>query len=289
MRKGPVVGSALLIAALALAGFLLYRDTLVPLSLTEGRTLFVPANPEFGEDAAEVQALMPPGPGLETFLANQSDLTLIERTPEGGWAGQLVAHLWHSRHGRRWRVEVRPGWRMQDGSLLDAAKAGLAIQGEVASLGGEVRPVDAMTLDLKFRTAQDALPERLAQWRIPGSGPFLRQGHTLIRHEGFAPGRAGFARLEILTDPALMESRAWAEGLASGRWAWAVFPGHMAPEDMARVRLAPYDELRMKDGTVWFLSRRLRRLRPVAEDWPRTRLFGVWRGAMDLPYDPLGM
>jgi hypothetical protein len=288
MRKGPVAGSALLFAALAVAGFLLYRDTLVPVPLAEGRTLFVPANPEFEEDAAEVQALMPPGPGLETFLANQSDLTLIERTSEG-WTGQLVAHLRHSRHGRRWRLEIRPGWRMQDGSLLDAAKAGAAIQGEVASLSGEVRPVDAMTLDLKFRTAQDTLPDRLTRWRIPGSGPFLRRSHTLIRHGGFAQGRAGIARLEMLTDPALMESRAWAEGLAAGRWAWAVFPGHIAPEDMARVRLAPYDELRMKDGSVWFLSRRMRRLRPVAEDWTRTRLFGVWRGAMDLPYDPLGM
>ena len=63
----------------------------------------------------------------------------------------------------------------------------------------------------------------------------------------------------------------------------------MAPEDMARVRLAPYDELRMKDGSVWFLSRRMRRLRPEQEDWTRTRLFGAWKGAMDLPYDPLGM
>lgn len=288
MRKGPVAGAALLIAALAVAGFLLYRDTLVPVPLAEGRSLFIQANPEFEEDAAEVQALMPPGPGLETFLANQSDLTLIELNPEG-WTGQLVAHLWHSRHGRRWRLEVRPGWRMQDGSLLDAATAGAAIQGEVTRLDGEVRPVDAMTLDLKFRTAQDTLPEQLTRWRIQGSGPFLRRGHTLIRHGGFAQGRAGVARLEILTDAALMESRAWAEGLAAGRWAWAVFPGNIAPEDMAKVRLAPYDELRMKDGSVWFLSRRMRRLRPAAEDWTRTRLFGAWRGAMDLPYDPLGM
>jgi len=40
---------------------------------------------------------------------------------------------------------------------------------------------------------------------------------------------------------------------------------------------------------VWFLSRRMRRLRPDPEDWTRTRLFGAWKGAMDLPYDPLGM
>jgi hypothetical protein len=77
--------------------------------------------------------------------------------------------------------------------------------------------------------------------------------------------------------------------LASGRWAFTVFPGHIAPDDMAKVRLAPYDELRMKDGTVWFLSRRMRRLRPDAQDWTHTRLFGVWKGAMDLSYDPLGL
>jgi len=289
MRKGPIFGAALVTGALAVAGFLLYRDALVPVPLAEGRALFVQGSPEYGEDAAQVQALMPAGPGLETFLANQSDLTLLERALDAGWTGQLLARLWRSRHGRRWRLEVRPGWRMQDGGLLEAAKVGAAIQGPVAALGGEVRPVDAMTLDLKFRAAQEALPEQLNQWRVPGSGPFRREGYTLVRHEGFASGRAGFARLEIVADSALMESRAWAEGLAAGRWAWAVFPGQVAPEDMAKVRLAPYDELRMKDGSVWFLSRRLRRLRPQADDWTRTRLFGAWRGAMDLPYDPLGM
>lgn len=289
MRKGPILGAALVSGALALAGFLLYRDALVPVSLAEGRVLFIPGSPEYGEDTAQLQALMPAGPGLETFLANQSDLTLLERAPEAGWTGQLLMHLWRSRHGRRWRLEVRPGWRLQDGTLLEAAKVGRAIQSQVAALGGEVRPVDAMTLDLKFRAAQEALPEQLSQWRVPGSGPFRREGHALIRHEGFAAGRAGFARLEVVTDPALMASRAWAEGMAAGRWAWTVFPGQVAPEDMAKVRLAPYDELRMKDGSVWFLSRRMRRLRPVADDWTRTRLFGAWRGAMDLPYDPLGM
>jgi hypothetical protein len=90
-------------------------------------------------------------------------------------------------------------------------------------------------------------------------------------------------------DPALMESRAWAESLAAARWTWAVFPGKVEPDDMAKVRLAQYDEFRMKDGSVWFLSRRMRRLRPNTEDWTRTRFFGAWKGAMDLPYDPLGM
>lgn len=289
MRKGPVLGSALLLVALAVAGFLLYREGLVPVPLADGRSSFVPASPEYGEDDAQLQALMPAGPGLEAFLARQSDLALIEPVPGGGWAGVLASGLQVSRHGRRWRVQVRPGWRMQDGALLDAAKAGAALAGEVTRLGGEIRPVDAMTLDLRFKARPDGFPDRLAQWRVPGTGPFRREGHTLTRHEGFTPGRAGFARLEIVSDATQMESRAWAEGLAAGRWAWAVFPGRVTPEDMAKVRLAPYDELRMKDGSVWFLSRRMRRLRPAADDWTRTRLFGVWRGAMDLPYDPLGM
>jgi hypothetical protein len=112
---------------------------------------------------------------------------------------------------------------------------------------------------------------------------------VLTRFDGFTPGRAGLAALTIRTESALFESRAWATDLAAGRWGWAVFPGKVEPEDMARVRLAPYDELPMKDGSVWFLSRRLRRLRPDAADWTRTRIFGAWKGAMDLPYDPLGM
>ena len=149
--------------------------------------------------------------------------------------------------------------------------------------------IDPATLELRFKARQAWLPGYLAKWRIPGSGPFVRQGNTLVRFDGFTHGRPGIAALTVVTDPAAMASQAWAEGLASGRWAWAVFPGNVAPEDMAKVRLAPYDEFRMKDGSVWFLSRRLRRLRPNTEDWTRTRLFGVWKAAMDLPYDPLGL
>jgi hypothetical protein len=129
----------------------------------------------------------------------------------------------------------------------------------------------------------------LAHWRVPGTGPFIRQGTNLTRFEGFIHGRTGIAGLRVSTDAALLESRAWADGLASGRWAFTAFPGNIGPEDMAKARLAPYDELHLKDGSAWFLSRRMRRLRPDAQDWSRTRLFGVWKGAMDLPYDPLGL
>src|SRR5512140_1453986 len=93
----------LILLVLAGAGYWVYQNTLVPVPLAEGRELYVPANPEFGEDAARLEVLMPSGPGVEAFLANQSDLTLVERTPGGAWAGQLLAGLQVSRHGRRWQ------------------------------------------------------------------------------------------------------------------------------------------------------------------------------------------
>jgi len=289
MRVRLVLSIALVLAALAAGGYLAYQNTLVPIPLSEGRERYVKANPEFGEDLARLEVLMPAGPGLDALLAGQSELTLIEESSTGAWVGQLASGLQATRHGRRWRITVRTGWRMHDGSTLDAARVATALNAEVQRVGGEVRVIDPMILELQFKSRQDGTLGWLSRWRVPGTGPFRRQGNTLIRFDGFIHGRAGIAALAVVTDPALMESRAWAGSLASARWAWTVYPGKVAPEDMAKVRLAPYDEFRVKDGSVWFLSRRLRRLRPNTEDWTRTRLFGVWKGAMDLPYDPLGM
>jgi len=283
---------ALLVVVLLLlagGGYWWYQDTLVPVPLVSNQAWFVPGQPEFGEDEAVVEALLPAGPGVEAFLVAQSDLALIEKAPEGGWMGQLLSNIEAARHGRRWRLTVRPGWRMQDRSILDAARIAKALAPEVGKLEGTSRVIDGATIELRFKTRQENLPALLTRWRIPGSGPFRRQGLTLTRFEGFTPGCPGLAEVKVTTDPALLESRAWAQGLAAGRWAWTVFPGRVAPEDMAKVRLAPYDEYRLKDGSVWFLSRRMRRLRPDPSDWTRTRLFGVWKGSMDLPYDPLGM
>ena len=289
MRTRLSLVATLLLVALGVGGWLLYQDGLIPVPLADGRERFIQARPEFGEDAARLEVLMPAGPGLEALLSAQSDLPLIERGPEGRWLGQLASGLQTSRHGRRWRVQVRSGWRMQDGGTLDAERVGTALRPGAQALGGEVRVIDASTLDLRFTRRQEGLPEHLARWQVPGTGAFVRKGHELVRFDRFMHGRAGIAGLTVVTEPGLLESRAWAEGLASARWAWTVFPGKVAPEDMARVRSAPYDEFRMKDGSVWFMSRRLRRLRPDAADWTRTRLFGVWKGSMDLPYDPLGM
>lgn len=289
MRKPLMAAGLLLLLALGVGGFLLYQEGLVPVPLADRAGLFIPARPDFGEDQARLVAVMPPGPMTEAFLDHQSALTVLEPMAAGGYAGQLITALQRSRHSRRWRLTLVDGWQLQDGFRLDAARCAAALTPQAAALGGTCRVVDGSTVDLRFKASQPDLPARLAQWRVPGSGPFRREGSTLVRFEGFTPGRAGVAAVEVRMDPAARESRAWAEGLASAGIAWALFPGKVTPEDMAKVRLAPYDELRMKDGTVWFVSRRMRRLRPQAEDWSRTRLFGVWQGAMNLPYDPLGL
>ena len=289
MRGRLLPVAALLLAALGVGGWLAYQDTLVPVVLGSDASHYVPARPEFGEDAVVIDALMPAGPGLDALLTAQCDLPLIEKGPDGAWISSLLVRLEGTRHARRWRLQVRPGWRLQDGQMFNAARLEAVLGPEVSILGGELRRIDAATMDLRFKVAQSDLPQRLSRWRVLGSGPFRRQGSSLERFAGFTHGPSGFAGLRILSDSALLQSRAWAEGLAAGRWAWTVFPGNIAPEDMAKVRLARYDELRMKDGSVWFLSRRLRRLRPNADDWTHTRIFGAWKGAVDLPYDPLGM
>lgn len=271
---------------LAAGGYVLYQNSFVPVPLASADPLYVPASPDYGQDAVVLEAVVPAGPSLATFLRNQSDLALLAHLPDGTFAGQLLAGLQRSRNGKRWRLAFRPGWRLQDGSALDAQRAGKVLAAEAASAGAAVRVLDPGTLELRFRSRAEDVPDRLAQWRIPGSGPFVRRGTELVRFDGFALGRAGLAGLRVATDPAALESRAWADGLAARRWAWAAYPGRVEPDDMARARLAPYDEVHLKDGSVWFLSRRLRRFRPERGAWPETRLFGVWQGDMDLPREP---
>ncbi len=280
--------AALLLLGLGAGAWLAWQNGLEAVPLADGRKLYVPAAPEFQEDTAQVAVLLPAGAGVEALLVTQSDLPLLEKGPNG-LAGLLIAEAAASRHGRRWRLTVRPGWRLQDGSTLDAARLLAAVAPRVASLGGEGSALDPATVELRFKTRPASLPAAFLDWRMPGSGPFVRSGATLTRFDGFVLGRAGLAAVAVISDPALLQSGAWAAGLSARRWAWAAFPGGMAPADMARARTAPYDELHLKGGTVWFLSRRLRRLRPDPTDWTRTRLFGAWQGAMDLPYDLLGM
>lgn len=289
MKKSLVALAILLAMAFGIGGYFFYQNGLVPVTLAEGVDLFVPAKPEYGEDQASVEVVMRAGDRTEAFLARQSALPLVRSNPSGGWNGVLARELAISRHGRRLRCQLRPGWRLQRGGDLDAARLIAFWAPMEEKMGFQARALDTATVEVRFGERPANVAAWLSQWLIPETGPFIQQGTTLTRFNGFIHGRAGIAEIRILTDSALLESRAWADGLASARWAWAVFPGQVAPEDMARVRLAPYDELRMEDGSVWFLSRRLRRLRPDQEDWTRTRLFGAWKGSMDLPYDPLGM
>lgn len=289
MKKSVIALAVLLVSAAGIGGYVSYQNGLVPVPLADGAELFVPAKPEYGEDQARVEAVMPAGDRTEAFIAGQSALPLVRSNPSGGWSGILARELAISRNGRRLRCHLRSGWRLQQGGDLDAARLKAFWTPMEGKLGFQARVIDAATVEVRFGERPSDVAAWLSRWLIPGTGPFTQQGSTLVRFDGFIYGRAGVAEIRILTDPALMASRAWADGLSSAQWAWAVFPGQVAPEDMARVRLAPYDELRMKDGSVWFLSRRLRRLRPDQGDWTRTRLFGAWKGAMDLPYDPLGL
>ncbi len=289
MKTSLLALAVLLAAALGITGYFFYQEGLVPVPLAEGADLFVPAKPEYGEDQARMEVVMPAGARTEAFLVGQSALPLVRSNASGGWIGVLARELAISRNGRRLRCQLRPGWRLQQGGNLEASNLKAFWTPIEERMGFQTRVLDAATVELRFGERPSNVAVWLSRWFIPGTGPFIQQGSTLTRFDGFIHGRAGIAEIKVLTDPALRESRAWADGLASARWAWAVFPGQVTPEDMARVRLAPYDELRMKDGSVWFLSRRLRRLRPDQEDWTRTRLFGAWKGSMDLPYDPLGM
>ena len=280
--KPRLVVPILLLALLGiLGGIHLYQNGLVPVPLASDAPLYVSAAPDPGEDQAVLEALVPAGPALDTFLANQSDLTLLARGRHGALAGQLVSSLQRSRNGKRWRLTLRPV-RLQDGGTLDAARAQAALEPELAAAGASVRDVAPATLELRFRARRMEVPDLLLRWRIPGSGPFIRQGLALTRFDGFAHGRAGLAGLRVVTDPALMQSHAWAEGILAGRWAWAAYPGGVDPDDMARVRLTPYDEVHLSDGSVWFVSQKLRRFWPDRGPWPETRLFGTWRGDMNL-------
>jgi hypothetical protein len=295
MKKILIALVFLLIAGAAFGGWWWYQNDPQPMTLASDEDLFVSPNPESDQDQATINMLMPAGPKLDGLLQQQVMEPLIEEDAKGKWVGLLAEKVWLSRNGRRWRFQLRP--LLHDGEAGGALKA----DGMVAKLkpkgGASYTVIDPLTFEMKLEQAFSKPIEGLAMLtgRFP-TGPFnfgeieSLQSSTpnappskgLLRHEVFRHGKAGIAGVRVENDPALMESRAWADGLFSRRWDIAIFPGTVSPSDMSRVRQAPYDEIRMKDGSVWFVSRRLRRLRPVKEDWTRTRFFGIWRGGMDL-------
>ena len=292
MGKGPLAAALVLTLGLGAGGWWLWQEGLEALPLAPEADLWEPANPEGEQEQARVEILLPEGPKAAAFLRAQALEPLLEQG-EGGWTGLLAEAAWRSRHAKRWRFKLRPGLRFQDGRPLDAAVltasfpawAPEALKADLK----EARVVDGLA-EFRFRDAQPGAAEALAAAPVRdaltglGTGPFRLSagGRGLERADFFRHGRSGLAAVQWVSDPAELQGAAWAASLTAKRWAFAAFPGSVPGEAMAQVRLAPYDEVRLPDGTVWFVSRRLRRFRPDPADWTRTRLFGVWRADYEL-------
>ena len=303
MKRGLIAGVLLLVVAAGAAGFWWSRNHLVPVPLASDAALFVAPNPDPGQEQAKLEMLLPSGMGLHAFILRQVGEPLFASSSDGGWTGLLAESLWESANHRHWRVQLRQAVRLHDGHLMDARWALAALHrlpdgpfqaGAISSL------VDDRTFDLDFKEPWELLRRLSAPGALLltgsgthaiGSGPFCLvtsdSGETyLARFDGYRHGNAAIAEVRLPEDPALMEGHRWAQDLVARRYAWTVFPGSVPPDDMAQVRNAPYDQLRLKDGSVWFISRRMRRLHPVSADWTRTALYGAWQADMELPYDP---
>jgi len=302
MKRWLIAGALVVLVGAGAAGYWWSRNHLVEVPLGSDAPLFVRANPDPGQDQAKLEALLPSGPGLHAFILRQIGEPLLVPDGQGGWTGMLAESLWGSANQRHWRVRLRQAVRLHDGHLMDSRWALAALRRLESGPfrgGAEATVVDDRTFTLDFKEPWD-LERRLSAadsvlltgtgLHAVGSGPFMLQTTPdeafLARFDGYRHGNAGVAELHLPEDPGLFDGTRWAQDLSARRYAWAVFPGNVPPDAMAQVRNAPYDEVRLKDGTVWFVSRRMRRLHPDAADWTRTSLFGVWQADMDLPYDP---
>lgn len=303
MKRGLVIGALVLLAAAGGVGYWWNRNHLVPVPLASDAPLFTRADPDFGQDQARVEILLPPGPGVRAFARRQAGEPLFRQGVDGGWTGLLAETLWASANQRHWRIRFRQAVRLHDGHLLDARWALAALremEGGPFEAGVEGTVVDDRMLDLDFPQPWDLLgrlssPDALLlageDSHPVGSGPFMLsapdgKGIYLERFDGYRHGKAGIAAVRLPEDPSLMDGHQWARDLVARRYALAVYPGNVPPADMADARNAPYDQVRLKDGTTWFVSRRMRRLHPFGADWTRTPLFGAWQADMDLAYDP---
>ena len=292
MRRGLIAGVVVGVLGLGALGWWLWQEQLELLPLAPEADLWEKPNPEGEQDMAQLEILLAASPGAQALLRNQCYEPLLEQN-EGRWTGILAEAAWHSRHEKRWRFKPRPGLRFQDGRALDAAALVATFPAWApAELRADLKKsqvVDGMA-EFRFQHAQPMAPQAFASAAVKdaltglGTGPYRLSpdGTTLERSDFFRHGRAGFQSLKLITDPAAMEGSAWAASLIAKRWAIAQYPGKVPGEAMAQVRLGAYDDERMADGSVWFISRRLRRLRPVKADWAHTRLFGVWRADYEL-------
>jgi len=303
MKRGLIAGILLLLVAAGAAGFWWSRNRLLPVPLASDAPLFTAPNPDPGQDQAKLELLLPSGPGLHAFILRQVGEPLLAPSADGGWTGMLAESLWESPNRRHWRVRLRQAVRLHDGHLLDSRWALAALrhmpEGPFEA-GAKATVVDDRTFDLDFPEPWEALRRFSAPGVVLmagagphaiGSGPFRLatsdSGEVyLARFDGFRHGNAAIAEVHLPEDPARMDGHTWAQDLIGRRYALAVFPGSVPPDDMAKVRNTPYDQLRMKDGSVWFISRRMRRLHPDSADWTRTALYGAWQADMELAYDP---
>ena len=302
MKRWVIAVALLALAAAGAAGYWWSRNRLVEVPLASDESLFTRANPDPGQEQAKLEILLPQGPGLHAFVLGQVGEPLILPAKDG-WTGMLAESLWASPNRRHWRVKLRKAVRLHDGGLMDARWALQALhrlEDGPFQAGGNGRVVDGLTFDLDFKAPWDLLrtlgsPSAVmltgSGFHAVGTGPFMLASGAggdvfLARFDGYRHGNAGIAELHFPEEPTLLEGHRWAQDMAARRYAMSVFPGAVPPEDMAAVRLAPYDQVRVQDGTVWFVSRRMRRLHPDASDWTRTAFFGAWQADMDLPYDP---
>ena len=303
MKRGLIAGILLLIVAAGAAGFWWSRNRLLPVPLASDTPLFTAPNPDPGQDQARLELLLPSGPGLHAFVLRQVGEPLLAPAADGAWTGLLAESLWESPNHRHWRVRLRQAVRLHDGHLLDARWALAALRHMPEGpfdAGAKATVVDDRTFDLDFPEPWEALRHFSAPGAVlmagtgphaVGSGPFRLatsdSGEVyLARFDGFRHGNAAIEEVHLPEDPARMDGHTWAQDLLARRYALAVFPGSVPPDDMAKVRSAPYDQLRMKDGSVWFISRRMRRLHPDSADWTGTALYGAWQADMELVYDP---
>lgn len=302
-RRNILVASVLAFIVLAGAGWWWKRNHLAEVPLASDEEFYEPSDPGYGRDGIVFEVLIPDGPRLQAFLRRQAGEPLVATGLDGKLVGLLADGLERSENLRHWRIHLKPGIQRQDGGPVDSAWLQEALRnldgGPFAGADPALpKAPDARTLLLDFKEGRDLLPDLSGEDRLlftssggqpVGTGPFqiqVRDGAPgLSRFLGFRHGKAGFTGLRVATDPTLMESHRWSSDMVAGRYAFSVFPGQVDPDDMARVRTLPYQEVHFRDGTVWFVSTRLRRFRTDQQDWTRIHLFSMWLGDTLMPLE----